>query len=246
MANHFRAQMREAFFKNNKEQDVERENILYSQTSASDTDLPQEQFPITQPAKKYHRYVGVFVKVLLYALATIGIISLGLKAWETVPKRSALQQTNLQSCFCGNSIAEAEALGCVYDTVSVHWLPPHCHDAEVTKEFNHAGPGPDGQWYYYTDKEGTGLFTIEDLGSMFHTNGSFWVTHEWHIAHCTYLWRKQSRSRSTGITFEKVWDTPGHIAHCEKMFRRRDALETITAVTRVGRNADLVPLFAED
>lgn len=58
---------------------------------------------------------------------------------------------NLSSCSCGDSLAEAMALSCRYDTIAAAWLPPHCRDAELMAQFDTSGPGVDGAWTYYAD-----------------------------------------------------------------------------------------------
>lgn len=100
------------------------------------------------------------------------------------------------------------------------WLPKHCRDDELEEQFDRAGPG--GGWPYFADKNGTELLTKSELGSLADSGQEFYTTMEWHIKHCTYYWRKQTRGfiepRYSGIS---------HIDHCEKIFLKRKALDAI-------------------
>ncbi|RMZ72441.1 Major facilitator superfamily transporter [Pyrenophora seminiperda CCB06] len=46
--------------------------------------------------------------------------------------------------LCGNSPAEASAAGCVFDLMTVSWLPLECYDGELTTQFMEEGP-----WNFY-------------------------------------------------------------------------------------------------
>lgn len=35
------------------------------------------------------------------------------------------------------------------------WLPDHCIDDELIDEFDRAGPGPNGSWLHFADKDGS-------------------------------------------------------------------------------------------
>jgi hypothetical protein len=69
-------------------------------------------------------------------------------------------------CDCGNSIEEAKAKGCRYDSLAVSWLPPLCRDDKLLDEFERAGPGPQGAWLYYADSEATKPMTLDEVASL--------------------------------------------------------------------------------
>ena len=121
------------------------------------------------------------------------------------------------SCSCGNSVADALSMGCRFDALASAWLPPACIDAELSYEFDHAGPGPDGSWIYYTDYAQTGTYTLEQVSFLADTGTYYYNTMAWHLAHCTYNWRKAVRSKWTGVTLEYRSDTEEHVQHCEMM-----------------------------
>ncbi|KAK2010902.1 hypothetical protein LZ32DRAFT_562112 [Colletotrichum eremochloae] len=125
----------------------------------------------------------------------------------------------IASCDCGNSTAEAVALGCKYDSLAAAWLPEHCRDDELTAEFERSGPGPDGKWTYWADTAHTKELSVEEIAKMgddkelrFHMSG------HWHVLHCIFYWRKEHRARFNGKMVEPRSDNEKHIKHCGNIF----------------------------
>lgn len=142
------------------------------------------------------------------------------------------------SCSCGGTLEEARALDCKYDSLAAAWLPPACRDDENTSEFETTGPGPNGSWIYYSDWDRTSILTIEEIANLPNTGGHFFTTHDWHVQHCLYIWRKIWRAPMTGVTIEGNIDTDGHLKHCGEMFRKRNALNEVVTGSGVTLNAD--------
>lgn len=120
----------------------------------------------------------------------------------------------VSECNCGQSVAEARALGCEYDGLSITWLPPTCLDGPLTDEFNRAGPGPDGAWPYFRDKEGSMPLTLEETSFMADTGEGFWTSRGWHLSHCNFSWRKMYRAQKTGKMIHREKNNVHHIMHC--------------------------------
>lgn len=119
-------------------------------------------------------------------------------------------------CWCGKTDIEAIAMGCRYDHLAVDWLPDHCIDDELTSEFDHAGPGYNGSWPYWTSQYGGEAVSPEQIDSYAETATDYWTTREWHIQHCIFTWRKQLRSQILGTTIEPWNNHEEHITHCGK------------------------------
>ncbi|RAK98813.1 uncharacterized protein BO80DRAFT_325380, partial [Aspergillus ibericus CBS 121593] len=167
---------------------------------------------------------------ILYLLAAWGLISL---VSHILPFTPNLQPTShspvpdvyrpetlpagLTICDCGNTIDEALHLNCIYDSLATAWLPPHCRDAELTAQFDQAGPGPNGEWSYYLDENGTIPLTNSEIALLGETGGSFWSTREWHIAHCVFYWQKYYRMRDTGTVMEARFGSLSHVEHCSRL-----------------------------
>lgn len=151
---------------------------------------------------------------------------------------SHVQHGNRKSCNCGESIAEARAMGCKYDSIMTAWLPDHCRDDELTEEFNNAGFGPNGEWEYYSDLEKTHRLSLEEVANLADVGGLFFVTQGWHVRHCHFVWRKQFRTRWTKIQISLRDDNEMHIMHCMGMAEKRDPLDRITTGAGVALHAD--------
>lgn len=145
------------------------------------------------------------------------------------------------SCDCGTSILEARSLGCKYDALAAAWLPPQCRDDELTTEFEHAGTGVNGTWSYYADREATRIFSTEEvslLAELPSNQSYFFTTTRWHIAHCSFYWRKEFRMRSRGFPVERRYDKESHIEHCQMTFLDRAPFNETSTMVTVGLGGD--------
>ncbi|KXH47894.1 hypothetical protein CNYM01_01412 [Colletotrichum nymphaeae SA-01] len=193
-------------------------------------------------------------RLLIVSLAAYGLYSL---LTSDSPSNS---QPQGMSCNCGETIAEARANGCVYDSLAAAWLPPHCRSPELTAEFESLGPNePDttgNTWGYWHDKNQTHPMTLEEVSQLPEAarhgqHARFFTTHQWHLVHCVFYWRKmwEAARCSRGIAgascgkdgmlvIEKRYDTLMHINHCMTMFLMRDPLDHIAAEAGVALHSD--------
>ncbi|KAI0969600.1 hypothetical protein F4678DRAFT_439429 [Xylaria arbuscula] len=126
-------------------------------------------------------------------------------------------------CVCGNSTAEARAMGCVFDLAATAWVPDHCIDHELLEEFERSGEGPDGRWQWYADPQYTmemSMDEIKELGD--HYGEIIYTTPRWHKAHCFYYWRKLQRSVKTGVRLGGRYNNEGHTEHCGRVLQGPD------------------------
>lgn len=152
-------------------------------------------------------------KGIVCLLALWGCFDLLHRSWRII------QSERRVSCNCGNSTAEAMALGCKFELLAGAWLPDACRDDELAEEFNHAGPGPNGEWGYYDHRNGSKELTVAEVAAYAdRPSERYWTSFDWHLAHCIFYWRKQYRSRFNGLKVDSRHNTEGHIIHCGKMF----------------------------
>lgn len=182
------------------------------------------------------RVASFLARLTSVSLALFGLFRLSIDSWKF-----ATRSGDLRSCACGSTVDEAIANGCKYDPIATAWLPDHCRDDELIEEFNHAGPGPNGEWTYYSDWNKTSTYTLEEVARLPDKHAYFFTTHEWHVKHCTYEWARQWRKTQLGTTIPKRSDSRGHIQHCEMMFLLRDPLQDLVTGSGVSLNADNVP-----
>ena len=154
--------------------------------------------------------------VFLLALTTYAIYNL---RTSTRPSYSNDPGPLHLDCSCGSNLEEAQSLGCTFDVLSLSWLPAHCRDDELTYEFAHSGPGPNGEWEYWADGNASISMTIEEVGLLaFQEKGYVFSPLGFHVAHCSYYWRKEYRMRAKGLMMEGRYDKESHIEHCHSVF----------------------------
>ena len=178
------------------------------------------------------------ITLVLWNILILGLGAYGLYLYSVsdrpVPPKAVL-------CYCGESIAEAKALGCKYDSLSVSWLPPHCRDDELVAEFDRSGPGANGEWPYWADINATRAIPLEEIGLLAglpRGKAIFYSSNGWHVAHCGFSWRKEFRMRAKGLMMEKRYDTESHIEHCYSWFMKEVTLAEVStfAVVALGGN----------
>ncbi|KAI1169584.1 hypothetical protein F4777DRAFT_596571 [Nemania sp. FL0916] len=172
------------------------------------------------------RIIPILKDVTLLILAIVAIVA----------AISIRQESARDSCDCGSSTATARALGCEYDTLAAAWLPQHCIDKELTREFDRAGDRANGTWGYFADSKFNHELTIDEVAALADVpDALIYMTPRWHAVHCLFYWRKQVRRQFTGVTIEPRFNTEGHAKHCWKVFEHPE----IKTKSGVGLNSDL-------
>lgn len=158
-------------------------------------------------------------KAIIIFLAVCGVFSL-----TRMISLSAHEIQASKHCFCGDSITEALALECKFDSLAAAWLPPHCRDEELTAEFARSGTGPNGSWPYFADSQHTIPLSLSDVAALAdNQSAKAYMTYEWHVAHCLFYWRKMFRVGLRGVEgeiLEPSFDNEHHIIHCMKVIMR--------------------------
>ncbi|KAI1374712.1 hypothetical protein F4677DRAFT_424524 [Hypoxylon crocopeplum] len=174
------------------------------------------------------RSVMMFKDVILLCLAIPGLLAMfnagSVRVGDAMVTQSHQQASQAQypdreptrkSCKCGDTVAEAIENKCRFDSMALAWLPDHCRDDELTREFDRSGDGPNGEWTYWRDREGTKEISTEEI-SQNAGNETFrvYMTSEWHVAHCLFYWRREHQFKVNGKTLDPRFDTENHIKHC--------------------------------
>lgn len=175
-------------------------------------------------------------KVILIILSVLATLDLTYRAYELISPHIQHQP----SCNCGDTISEALTNNCRYDSFAAAWLPPHCRNDALVDAFERAGPNPDGSWNYYADRNKTQRLSLEQVSQLPETDGGhFFATHHWHLVHCAYYWKKMFLAPKEGTIIEKRYDNLAHLEHCQMMFLKRDALDTIVTEAGVSLHSDV-------
>ncbi|KAE8381326.1 hypothetical protein BDV26DRAFT_278892 [Aspergillus bertholletiae] len=169
---------------------------------------------------------------ILILFATFGFLDLTYRAYASFRSRQPI------SCNCGETIEEAIANNCKYDSIAAAWLPPACRNDELLEQFERSGPNSDGSWMYYADRNKTRVLSLEEVSQLPKTGSHFFTTHQWHLVHCAYYWKKMFLAAETGTVIEARYNNLAHINHCEMMFLKRDTLDTIVTEAGVSLHSD--------
>ena len=230
--------------------------FLPKEDTSSEPDVDYSDDDIDDMAEKHRKHQRRCCpagNIMKWLLTTWGLISLCWYAFRTIvpPQlpsipdvyRPSTLNPGLRLCDCGNTISQALSQNCAYDSLSTAWLPPHCRDDALTTEFDRAGPGPEGQWSYFADGNGTLLLTKAEIAMLGETGGSFWSSRDWHIAHCVFYWQKYKRMEVTGVVMEERFDSLKHVRHCSRliMAERPDYFFLIEVPVRMNGSVDERP-----
>ncbi|KAJ5958811.1 uncharacterized protein N7479_005961 [Penicillium vulpinum] len=113
---------------------------------------------------------------------------------------------------CGESAAEALARGCKFDIMSFAWVPEPCFDRELMEEFLELR-----QWKWYADKDGQEVESELDIREGQYPE--MFVSWEYHLVHCAYMWRKMHRALLKGgvDAVDGYVGSMHHTEHCSGM-----------------------------
>ncbi|ETI25969.1 hypothetical protein G647_02746 [Cladophialophora carrionii CBS 160.54] len=109
---------------------------------------------------------------------------------------------------CGSSATEAVSRGCVFDVMEFAWVPSRCFDGELLEDFLALR-----DWEWYLDAAATEAADKDAVAQGRHDE--VFVTQQYHIYHCTYMWRKMHRAFLAGDVLDGYIADTHHTAHCE-------------------------------
>jgi hypothetical protein len=209
---------------------------------------------ISRHSNRTRRFLFVAIRFSTIFLAIWGLISLSIQLIQKFQPnflpakcspapdvyRPNTLEPNLNLCDCGSTISEALSRGCIYDSLATAWLPPYCRDDELTAEFDRAGPNIDGAWPYFADKNGQIPINKSQIAALGPTEGLFWSTRDWHVAHCFFYWQKYIRMRDTGAVMERRFDMIQHAQHCGRLAMNKMPNHTLLIEVPVMMNSRIV------
>ncbi|KAK3293016.1 uncharacterized protein B0H64DRAFT_204550 [Chaetomium fimeti] len=115
---------------------------------------------------------------------------------------------------CGTSPSEARARGCRFDILSFAWQTPECYDSDLMAAFlaHHA-------WQFYAHANRTD--ETVDLAVALRGERTLYVDWEYHVAHCTFMWRQMHRAYAVRGFVDAHLDGYGHTLHCQGVLLER-------------------------
>jgi hypothetical protein len=126
---------------------------------------------------------------------------------------------------CGITADEARSRGCQYDVISFAWTPSRCFDSDLMTDFTSLR-----NWTFFTSQNGTEAVPYESVALGEHD--TLYVTQEFHMYHCTYMWRKMHRAVLAAVPLDGYIGNYHHTGHCEHqiMQQARGAHEISTTI----------------
>ncbi|PLB46542.1 hypothetical protein P170DRAFT_438294 [Aspergillus steynii IBT 23096] len=171
------------------------------------------------PPPPSRRWPSLLLNILTYLLALYGLINLAFQIYTHIPLPPKTSNPTPNSCSCGTTAQEALSRGCKFDPFALAWLPSSCRDDALITEFTALGKSHNHNWDFYTWPNASRKLDLTEVSMGADVVGTqnrsaVTTTVDWHHTHCLYLWRKLYRSRYTGVTMEKRYDSEHHQKHC--------------------------------
>ncbi|EFY94533.1 hypothetical protein X797_011840 [Metarhizium robertsii] len=171
-----------------------------------DTD---DEKPRESPFPRYLDLIPPAWKAVLVGVVVVAMIGIGVFATKTM---SVASSKTAHTNPCGNSTAEALALGCSFDRLTWSWYPAHCpHYTEDL--FRLAEP-----YKYYETLESIQPISDpardEDLFKFIDKQGGVWVEKREHATHCLYLLLAQAQVLKYKTRHVPILVEYFHMEHC--------------------------------
>ncbi|KAL6693690.1 hypothetical protein J3F84DRAFT_379679 [Trichoderma pleuroticola] len=212
-----------------------RESALFTKTKASKQEYAQIEgddseeallYQATSPARPRWRLIHFISSFLIGALTVV--LALGL--WQIIIasnhgtrtnrpfpeiRNGADEKTGLPLSWshgdCGNSPADAQALGCRYSIVLHSWLPQDCLTDDDMEDEKLMYDGRN--WPYEINGRNLTMDELH-LGDY----GHFTTTFDWHVVHCMYVWKRIHRAAlDASRKIDSYTANFHHTNHCVKM-----------------------------
>ncbi|KAK4501091.1 hypothetical protein PRZ48_006897 [Zasmidium cellare] len=146
---------------------------------------------------------------LLLALFLAVLLALSLVANYAQMSQLSGDSTNSTWSSCGNDSATARSRGCSFDLISFAWQTPECYDDELVSEFVFWK----GNWSFYSN---VNLTEPVDQFVAMQGETQLYVPWEYHIVHCTFMWRQMHRAYERGWIDAHLGNY-NHTLHCQQM-----------------------------
>ncbi|KAM7220126.1 hypothetical protein V8F06_004454 [Rhypophila decipiens] len=149
----------------------------------------------------------VCMALLVTALATSILTFIGFLVAEGIARE---QITYDRKHSCGNTSAEALALGCSFDHLTWSFYPPHCPHY-TNDRFRAAEPDP---FSYYETLGSPEPVDESDFFRVIESQGGVWVEKREHLTHCVYLLLAQGQIVRDGTRHTQIIVDYEHLEHC--------------------------------
>ncbi|KAF7114712.1 hypothetical protein CNMCM5793_009663 [Aspergillus hiratsukae] len=159
---------------------------------------------------------GAAIASILWSLGVIALMTSRL--WTTTattfPQHPS-GRDNIHILHCGDTPAEARAMGCKFQIHTYAWVPAPCFDGVLQKEWLDIR-----DWEYYTDKYDQG--EPVNISVALAGERNLYSTWGQHIEHCAFTWRKFTRAQAgSGVLLTNRDLSYEHAHHCSDALRTK-------------------------
>ena len=172
----------------------------------NETSLQNEKndSPDEEPkAASSHRYSVFILATLLFAT----VIFTGIPSYYALSPR----RNNSVVGPCGNSSAEALALGCSFDQLMWAWYPAHCphyaNDEYLKAE-------PDEPWRFYVDPYNKLVASGDEWIDVLDNKKPAYGERREHLTHCVFMYLSLGQIIRDGTRYTPHQTEYGHLEHC--------------------------------
>jgi hypothetical protein len=191
-----------------------------------------DMLPLSHHPRRRRRNLSTVLKVLSALILSAFVIltfALSFHAVELLGKIGALvkhpKPTSHYRSYkfpCGETSAEAQAKGCVFDVMTMAWQSPECFDEDLNEEFMAQGP-----WDFYADQTGAMKLSYEQVAQKGQVS---WTTRRYFVLHCVYAYKGLHRVWQRGWRLDSNSASAEHTEVCARVLANAsmdlDALTT--------------------
>ncbi|KAK2589588.1 hypothetical protein QQS21_012738, partial [Conoideocrella luteorostrata] len=157
---------------------------------------------------------GIFRRALQAVIVLLVIVALS-AAYDLhrVSTGSPSSNTASSSGVCGSDPVTARFRGCMFDPISVAWLPQECHDFDLTREFLELEKAQ-----FWTKAE-AGEQPISLANLMQGRHSSLFVRKSYLQYRCVFAWRKSHGAVKNETALDGYTTDINELMKCEKLFQ---------------------------
>lgn len=200
---------------------------------AEEGDETTTNFSADSASKKFSRmvysYLRVIAALMVFCLLLV-VLGLGIRHILNLNGKQPGRASGVMVKPCGGSPEEATERGCHFDVISFCWLPEECYDAELSRDFD-----SENQLEWFLDPNRTEPLTHDEIMTGRFTG--LYVNWEYHVRHCTAMWKKMHRAILGDLgnrAIDGYIGTYEHTKHCENMLIGGQGIAFDTINTRIA------------
>jgi hypothetical protein len=192
-----------------QDSDAENEHLMSRHEEEKVLNFPRSY--IFHKRRIQFTHLGLTTLLISTAFMSVLLSGLGLHFLHLLTPQTSTQHTLSGQEFgsCGRTPTSARQANCTFDVMSFSWLPSSCSDPELTSEFVALR-----NWTWWVDKDQIESVPFEEVQKG--GRDMLFVNREYHMYHCTYMWKKLHRGMEKGVVDSYIGSYE-HTGHCEMM-----------------------------